>query len=88
MKTASGATSIGAPHSAARYASEAQHAADSQYQVLLLTEEGRSLLSRFARSVGFEIEKMDDEEASNFIDNNYVALFSFLCGVTFCFSKI
>ena len=88
MKTASGALSIGAPHSAARYNSEATHAIDNQYQLLLLTEEGRCLLSRFALSVGCEIEGMDDTQASNFIDQEYKALFSFLCGVTYTFSKL
>jgi len=87
MKTASGALSIGAPNSAARYASEAVNAMDNQYQALLLTDEGRQLLTRFAKSVGCDFTCMDNEQASNWIDQEHKALFSFLCGITFIEKK-
>ncbi len=88
MKTESGALSVGAPNSAARFNSEADHALHaSHYQVLLLTDEGKQMLARFARSVGCDFSKMDAKEASNWIDQEYKALFSFLCGVTFIYSK-
>jgi len=88
MKTESGALSIGAPNSDARFISEATHAMESQYQCLLLTDEGRQLVSRFAKSVGCDFSRMDNIQASNFIDSEYKALFSFLCGVTFLSSKV
>jgi hypothetical protein len=87
MRTESGALSVGAPNSVARFASEASNAMDNQYQSLLLTDEGRQLLSRFARSVGANLDHMDNTQASNFIDSEYKALFSFLCGVTFISNK-
>jgi hypothetical protein len=87
MKTESGALSVGAPNSAARFNSEARHALDaSHYQVLLLTDEGKQLLARFAHSVGCDFFKMDAKEASNWIESEGKALFSFLCGATFIYS--
>jgi hypothetical protein len=87
MRTESGALSIGAPNSDARFVAEATHAMGVQYQCLLLTDEGRQLLSRFAKSVGCDFSRMDNLQASNFIDSEYKALFSFLCGVTFLSHK-
>lgn len=86
--TASGAIAVGAPKSAARFASEAQHALDNQYQLLLLTAEGRELLKRFFKSVGYDFNAMDDEQASNAINEKQQCLLSFLAGVTFEFSKL
>jgi hypothetical protein len=88
MKTASGATSIGAPHSAARYKEEALHAAENQPQLLFLTEEGRELIGRFAKSVGCDFSLMTNDDASNWLESELKALYCFLCGVNFCFSKI
>jgi len=87
MKTASGAHSIGAPHSAVRYREEALHANENQPQLLLLTEEGRGLITRFAISVGCDFSLMTDHDASNWLETELKSLSCFLCGVTFCFSK-
>ena len=87
MRTESGALSIGAPNSSARFIQEATHAMELEYQCLLLTDEGRQLLARFAKSVGCDFSQMDNLQASNFIDSEYKALFSFLCGVTFLSHK-
>jgi len=90
MLTESGAQSIGAPNSAARFNEEARHAAsaDTQYQVLLLTEEGRALLTSFAASVGCDFQLMDNKAASNWIDSEAKTLFSFLRGVNLLYSKL
>lgn len=61
---------------------------DNQYQLLLLTDEGRQLLSRFAKSVGCSFENMDNTQASNWIDTEHKALFSFLCAVSFLYQKL
>ena len=88
MNTASGALSIGAPHSAARYNSEATHAMGNAYQLLLLTEEGRVLFSRFAGSIGCDFSRMTNEDASDVMEREGKALFSFLSGVSFTFAKL
>lgn len=61
---------------------------NNQYQLLLLTDEGQQLLARFAKSVGCDFAQMNDEQASNWIDQEHKALFAFLAGVMFTFSKI
>jgi hypothetical protein len=88
MKTESGAQSVGSANSAARFNSEALHAIETQYQALLLTSEGREMLSRFGQSVGCDFDAMTNKEASNWINCEYKSLFSFLCGATFLFSKL
>lgn len=86
--TLSGAIAVGAPKSAARYDEEAKHAVENSYNLLLLTEEGQDLLSRFARSVGSDWSKIPDDQKSGWIKSEYKALHSFLVGVSFLFSKI
>lgn len=88
MQTISGAISSGAPNSPARFASEAAHAIENAYQLLLLTDEGRELLRRFFRSVGSDFDSMPPDVVSVEIVRESKALFSFLCGVTFMFSKL
>lgn len=61
---------------------------DNQYQLLLLTDEGQQLLARFANSIGCDFSMMDNIMASNWIDQEHKALFAFLAGVMFTFSKI
>ena len=86
--TESGAIAAGSPNSAARFAAEAEHAMENQYQLLLLTEEGRALLWRFASSIGCDFNAMDNLEAANWMQAESKTLFSFLCGVVFMFRKI
>lgn len=89
MKTESGATSIGSPGSAARIEEEAAHVIRSDfYQGLLLTDEGRELLTRFAKTVGSDFTKMTNLNASNWIETEQKALFSFLAGVRYMYHKI
>jgi hypothetical protein len=89
MKTESGATSIGSPGSAARIEEEAAHVIRSDYyQGLLLTDEGKELLTRFAKTVGSDFTKMTNLDASNWIETEQKALFSFLAGVRYMYHKI
>lgn len=88
-KTESGATSIGSPGSVARIEEEAAHVIRSDYyQGLLLTDEGKELLIYFSRTVGSNFTKMSSLEASNWIETEQKALFSFLAGVRYMYHKI
>jgi hypothetical protein len=53
--TRSGIIAVGAPHSLARYAAEAQNALDNHANLLLLTEEGVEIFIRFAGAVGCDV---------------------------------
>lgn len=88
-KTESGATSIGLPGSAARIEEEAAQVIRSDYyQGLLLTDEGKELLTRFAKTVGSDFTKMTNLSASNWLETEQEALFSFLAGVRYMYHKI
>lgn len=82
--------------SLARFAEEARFVLrpDSQYMLLMLTDEGLAMLSRFARSVGADFAGMQEYEKehpgsiASWINKHYSELFCFLCAVEFCFLTI
>lgn len=89
-KTNSGALAVGAPNSQARFAEEANYALSShnQYYCLMLTEEGNTLLTRFAKSVGCDFQGIKASGcAAEWIDQQASHLFCFLAGFVFCFEK-
>lgn len=83
--TASGAVAVGAPNSLARYITEAKRARDVDYNLLLLTDEGKKILNRFASSIGtcfetmLKLEKDDPGTIAEWINKHYAELFYFLC---------
>lgn len=62
-RTQSGAIAVGAPFSLARINEECKHAIDNSYHLLMLTEEGRYVLQRFAKVVGCDWDRMLEFEA-------------------------
>ncbi len=89
-RTRSGAISVGAPMSLARFAEEASNAKENSHNLLLLTEEGLAILKRYANSVGcdfdmmLEFEKKNPRHVSDWLDKETNGIFSFLCAIIFC----
>ena len=86
----SGAVCIGAPKSAARFASEARHARESdQLSLLLLTDEGQAMLKRFANTQGADWQGIvNNGSEGDFLERKFLELCTFLAGVIFAFERI
>lgn len=85
--TRSGIMAIGAPGSVARLKSELENAKDEP-SLLLLTDEGRSLLKRFAASQGCSWEDMPEEiKASHLTKERASELFGFIAGVNWALEQ-
>lgn len=77
--------------SQARHASEAAHALETSENLLLLTDEGMNILSRFARSLGCDFSMMREYEKEHpghiaeWIEKERKSLFCFLVAIKFTF---
>ena len=85
----SGALCVGAPNSAARFASEARHAKETlEYGLLLLSDEGQQILERYALTQGCDWKVIVSANGeADFLANQSKELFAFLAGILFEFDK-
>lgn len=78
--------------SQARHAAEAQQAYDVSVYMLQLTDEGRNILARFAKSIGCDFEQMQAYEQESpghivqWIDENHSKIGCFLVAIIFTFN--
>lgn len=85
----SGALCVGAPNSAARFASEARHAKDNlEYGLLLLSDEGQQILERYAKTQGCDWRQIvAANNEAEFLAKHCKELFAFIAGILFAFDK-
>jgi hypothetical protein len=81
MKTESGATSVGAPHSKMRMLAEAEHAYEQDnINLLLLTPEGQEVLAMACKASGCDLSLCPERKRGELIEAYSRSMFPFLSG--------
>ena len=88
--TKSGAVAVGSEGSLARHMEELRNFEEHNYAwaLLLATDEGRSILSRFAESTGAAGWIIEQDNVMGFLEENFTKFTSFSAGMKLAYDKL